>query len=439
MISVAPAKSWNETYSRLFNGYFRQLQSEVALLRKQKIGSIRKRLEHLYDTWAGAYGNAGDITKSEIVAFGLALGRLAESYSFHQVAESVLNSLADDAINRFAGIEFPAEILISAGELNRRRGELSNAESRFQQAASILEEDLSAEAKRTRSNKELGRVYYEFAYLARLRGDAGAARSALERSEVECELSADWVGVQIAKSLKAAILYEEGFAEDAVWAYEKCLVEFQKMVSDPELEKSGRSGFARRWLVNTQIHLGQANLSAGNVGAARKLIEERLAAADTEPSTIGFSTAKRIEAQLRLAEGDLDRARDAIEKSWNTIREQGEEITTELAAATITIAGVIHALKGGNDYAQSCFEQACRLNPDLHNHRAQGWACAGRAILASASKDENSSRLAIFEGLKLVERCGAPIRFVLLELLRSRYSKKRLDLKDLRELVHKFG
>jgi hypothetical protein len=322
MRSIAPAKSWNETYSRLFNLYFQQLRSEIELLHKQRVGSIRKRLELLYDTWAGAYGNACDIPRSDIVAFGLALGRLAESYSFHQVAENVLNILADDAINRVAGIEFPAEILISAGELNRRRGELTNAESRFKQATSILEEDLSAESKRARSHRELGRVYYEFAYLARLRGDAEAARSALERSEVECELSGDWVGVEIAKSLKAAISYEEGFAEDAVRVYEKCLAGFRKMVSDPELEKSGRSGFARRWLANTQTHLGQANLSAGNVGTARKLIQERLATADTLPSPLDFLTLKRIEAQLRLAEGDLDRARDAITSSWNTIRER---------------------------------------------------------------------------------------------------------------------
>ena len=98
---------------------------------------------------------------------------------------------------------------------------------------------------------------------------------------------------------------------------------------------------------------------------------------------MGLATVKRVEAQLRLAKGELGASQDAIAVSWRAIETQGDLKSTELAAATVVITGVTHALTGSYSDAMSCFEEACMLPPNLHNRRAQGWAWAGRAILAS--------------------------------------------------------
>jgi tetratricopeptide (TPR) repeat protein len=424
-------------HSRIFGSYLSELRVAAGDLYQRRTESVEARIKVWYSNWVEAYAGVVQVAPPDIVRFGLLLGRLAESYSVRNVAEEILDQLADDAVGRVPWIDHPAEILITAGEFNRRRGDLPEAERRFGEAVAILEEDLALVDTRQQAHRELGRVFYEFAYLNRLRGDAAAATSAIERSEAECELGADIVGVEIAKSLHAAALYEEGMPEAAVAKYRACLVRFEELVADPAIEEAGRVGFARRWLVNTKIHLGQAYLSAGNYDDARSLIESQVAAVSNGPSSFAVATTKRVEAQLRLAENDIIGAEAAIAASWNIIR--GDESSAESAAATLAITGVTHALAGDHPSALSCFNDACRLSPDLHNHRAQGWAWAGQAILAKASGNRELSRSAVIEGLKCVERCGAPVRSFLLDLLRTNHKEDGPGLDELRQLVYRAG
>ena len=136
-----------------------------------------------------------------------------------------------------------------------------------------------------------------------------STRSALERSEAECDLANDQLGAEIARAMMAMISYEEGFEDAAIRALTERLSRFSSLVSDPEIANAGRSMFARRWVINAQVDLGLAYLAKGDHAAARRLIE---ASVEHQPSITGLATIKRIEAQLCLAEGKLDLARDAI-------------------------------------------------------------------------------------------------------------------------------
>jgi hypothetical protein len=196
---------------------------------------------------------------------------------------------------------------------------------------------------------------------------------------------------------------------------------------------ANRSGFAKRWVFNARIHLAQARLGVGDCAGAREVFE--LARGQVSPGG-----SKRLEAQLLLAEGQLEDALDAIGASRSAIeKEDGGLKFTEMSAATVSMAGILHALGKSPEARRSAisnFEEACSLPPDLHNRRAQGWAWAGQAILAGEAGDDSACLRAIHSGLAAVQRCGAPIRAFLLDLLRSQYSPNGAPgLTDLKELV----
>jgi tetratricopeptide (TPR) repeat protein len=406
------------THSRLFAVYLKHLNTAVSSLHQQRTTSIARRIKIWKSTWTNAYDGRFDIRPADLLLYGTLLGRLAEAYSFHSVVEEVLNRLAESAVGRELWIPHPASVLITAGESDRRRGKLGHAESRYNEAVKILEHDLVAKESRQQIHRELGRLFYELAYLHRLRGDAGATRSTLERSEAECDLAKDELGAEIARTVLGVVSYEEGFADAAVRALTERLSRLEGLVDHSEIKEAGRTDLVHRWLINARIHLGQAHLAAGNYATARQLIGPRVNG-EHNPSIVGLATVKRIEAQLCLAEGDLRLARDAIGASWEAIGQQGQLLSTELAAATVAIAGVIHSLEGSRPSALSCFDEACRLPPDLHNRRAQGWAWAGRAILAREAGDRVHFLAAVHEGLAVIQRCGAPVRAFLLELLKQ--------------------
>jgi len=427
--------------SRLFGVYLKRLQGAVAGLHEQTIVGIDDSIAQWKSTWTQAYDELFDVSqKTNLLEYGILLGRLAETYSSHPVAEEILDRLAESAIRREAWIPDPSSILITAGEFNRRRGNLNSSEARFNEALTILEHDLATREERKQTHWSLGRLFYEFSYLHRLRGDACAARAALERSEIECSTAKDEVGVEIARTLLAVLSYEEGFADLAVQELSGCLSRLENLVDNPAVRSANRSGFARRWVINARLHLSLAHVALGRYKAAWQLL--RLSRAD--PSIAGYATAKRIEAQLFLAEGQLKPALEAIGASWDAIEQPpGDLMSTELAAATVAISGVIHGLEEseeGRRSAISCFQQACALPSDLHNRRAQAWAWAGCAILARKAGDKIACLTAIHKGLAAVQRSGAPVRAFLLKLLRSCYSEEEgPTLNDLIELVCRSG
>jgi len=166
----------------------------------------------------------------------------------------------------------------------------------------------------------------------------------------------------------------------------------------------------------------------GDATSARKLFDIHRRQEALGPGA-GHAKLQRIEAQLCLMEGTLDAAISAIGKSWSAMEDQAELADVELAAATVAISGVVHALQGEAERAMQCFHVARALPADLHNHTAQGLACAGDAILKAESGDCHTALGAVSAGLQSVQRCGAPVRHFLLELLRHYEERHVLDTK----------
>lgn len=418
-------------HARLFYSYMKRLKEASENPQQAAIDSdeiIRWR-----NTWANAYDDQF-VPGADILDFGTELGRIAERHSQHILAEEALERLANSAANGEPWITNPASLLITAGEYNRRRSNLDLAASRFEEAGDLLLRGLANADSNDAIHRDLGRVFYELGYLERLRGDAGASRSAFERSEAECDLANDGVGAEIARTILALISVEEGQWETALRELTECLSRLKQLAHDPEVEKAGRRGLVLRWVGNAHYHLIQAHLACGDTKIARRLIRE--AERWRGPSITGLVTAKRIEAQLSLREGNLESASEAVSASWKAIDQQGDLMSTELAAATVALAGVIRALEGGSESALLLFEQACGLPADLHNRRAQGLAWGGRAILAREAGDRAAFLAAVQGGLTAVRRCGTPIRAFLLDFLRDSYKSQGLpNLDDLKRLM----
>ena len=309
---MSAAAQWRAGLAGLFPKYLAGVRLATEGLHRRRLENLDTRLEIWYSNWVAGHCGMLLADPVDLIEFGLMLGRLAESYSKIDLAERILDQLAEYAAHQVDWIKDPQRILITTGEFKRRRGDLQGAMRRFGEAVEILESNVSNERERAAVHSELGRVFYELGYLSRLRGDAAAAAAAFDRSEVECELAGDSVGVEIARSHRATRLMEEGVATEAVAKFEASVARFQELIVDPAVQAARRDGLARRWLLNVRIHLSQAYLAASNHIEATRLIGALVTEISEGPSALAFATTKRIEAQIWLAQNEIGKSEAAI-------------------------------------------------------------------------------------------------------------------------------
>jgi tetratricopeptide (TPR) repeat protein len=283
------------------------------------------------------------------------------------------------------------------------------------------------------------------AYLHRMRGDASASSLALEESALECGLAEDPVGVEIARCLLASIACEEGDPQAGASQLIQVLSRFESLAASETVTAAGRNRLARRWLENAQSDLARAYLGCGDTARARPLVEQVIARQISSISARGLLYAKCIEARLLLAENRVPEAKEAIEAGYRAVEDhsenyQGDLNSSELGAAITAMSALGYALMGDVACAGDAFRNACDLNPDLHNRRAQAWSWGARAILARGTGDRGAALEAIRHGLALVQRSGAPIRRFLLELQEDlREGSDRVTMSAVRDLVCRFG
>jgi hypothetical protein len=164
--------------TNLFRIRFRDMEAVLAGLYEPSAQPVDKlRVGQWRSSWANAYDGVFEVPKADLLQYGMLLGRVAEAHSHYLVAEDVFNRLVESVLQREPWIPDPAAVLITAGEFSRRRANLEHAESRYHHALGVLEEDARASNAPRGIHRTLGRLFYELAYLQRLRGDAGAARS----------------------------------------------------------------------------------------------------------------------------------------------------------------------------------------------------------------------------------------------------------------------
>lgn len=408
-------------HGELFRKYLERLEQEVIRFYAQVTPNIDIWIKRYYSIWNNA--RSGDrvlaVSRQEQVRFGELLGRVAEGYSRHDIAEEVFDRLTEDALDNNSAIAKPIELLITAGEFNRRRVNLPKAQARFMEAKKYLEDRLITAQDLTvfiSLARQLGRVLYELAYIERFHGNAMAEIATLDHSARACTLGHDPVGASIARTLQAMVFCEEEGGSGPISTIQRELQRLSHLAEDETMKRERRDGFARRWIRNAHLHLVQALLTNSNVAAAREVFEVYREHEAEEPSRIGLVTLRRIEAQLCLAEGLLDEAHEAIGKAWNASEEHASLALIERGASTVAVAGVIHVLQGLRTSANDCFTQARNLPIDLHNHIAHGWAAMGDAILKMETGDRQAAREAVFYGLHAVQHCGAPTRRALLHL-----------------------
>jgi tetratricopeptide (TPR) repeat protein len=412
----------------------RDLRSVGENPRVQVYEFAQRRLQ----VWWDAYkGDMFEVPPADLYQYAVSLGSLLEIASFYVDAESVLEMLTHESFISRLSPAFAQSALITAGEYRRRRGSLDAAERHYIAALRMLQEGETGQEPHF--HRQMGRLYYELAYLHRLRGDAGACRSAFEQSEVECVLANDMVGVEIARCSIASVSCEEGFPQPAVAQFTDSLRRLERMIDESSIKEAGRAGLARRWLGNVRSDLSRAYLASQEQRQARVLIEQQLAEDSVGPSVRGLLIIKRLEARLLLSEGRLDAAEAAINASFKAIGD-GEIESTELAAATVMMIGLVEALLGSRESARQSFQRACSLPSDLNNRRAQGCAWAGLAIIARDANDIRSSRMAIRSGLELLGRCGAPIRNFLFGLMKDiQMTAHEIGFHALMNVVCRFG
>src|SRR5438270_37562 len=125
--------------SRLFGVYLEEIRAASAGLYQRRTKTIDDEINEWKGHWTNAYDRLFEIRRTDLLEYGMLLGRLAETYSSHLIAEDIFNRLAESAIRREPWIPDPSSVLITAGEFNRRRGNLDDAEARYNDALESLE------------------------------------------------------------------------------------------------------------------------------------------------------------------------------------------------------------------------------------------------------------------------------------------------------------
>lgn len=355
------------------------------------------------------------IAPQDILQYGALFARVAEGYSLHLRVGSILVQLEDLIARRGADRATVVEILISAGELDRRLARLDRARERL---AGAMESTRLVEPPVC--HRQRCRALYEIAFIDRMVGDATGAIGSLERSDEEGRLGGDVIGAIIARTLRAAILTEEGRVSESVRSLTAEREMLLGLLESGEIE-AGRRPVANRWAGNARIHLAQAMLAAGDAVAADALLQEyREKHGGT--SVEGQSTFLSTKARVLLSMGKYGDARGFAVESMRALRSLPEALDLEGAAALLALGGVLYLApddERSEAQARALFEEARRLKTTLRNAEGQSWAAVGLALFAQRRGDEAGARDIIAEGKERCARCSRPSRMVLDMLLRA--------------------
>ncbi len=399
---------------RIHLAIYRDLCGKVEAEHGRLFSSFNRQGSSTLDRWSEIWAFAFNHRKTlllppeDLVKTGVLLARVAESYTAHEIADRVFRCLDTLVKERDPnGLEM-AEILVGAGELDRRCAQLDRATERCNRALEIGSvQDTPA------AHKLVSRILYELAYIDLYSGDADSALQRLAFSHAKADKAGDAVGAGIARALSAAIRTDQGVLGEPVETLRAESLRFAALAESDEIKRIGRHVFANRWRVNCDIHAMQALLAAGKVRAARHAYDNYVTN-DPSPSRHGNATLALTGACIALAEERIDEAA--------TLAERSREATPlpfdiqEAAAVVTSLYGVISLARGDAQRARDAFNEAIHLNPALHNAKGQGWAALGLAVLAIEAGDRSSALAAIDVGITRCARCCAPVRLALTEL-----------------------
>ena len=366
-------------------------------------------IEEWKDTWTNAFERRStlNVSPADLINSGRLLARIAETYTLREIVDDLFGRI-ELLISEGDPDELQmAEVLIEAGELDRRLGRLESAVDRFNRALAIAERPDTAA-----SHKLLSRVFYEFAYIDLYAGDAEAATRQLALSEAEANEAGDLVGAGIARALTAAVLIEEGVLSDAFRLLQAETANFARLATAPEIIRANRHVFAGRWRMNCEMHEIQTLLASGEVAAARQATDR--IASNPNPSIVARSSLDFIDASIALSEGNLNRAAERTSACRSATLEPKNR--QEAYATICALYGVIELVRGNREGARSSFQEAVDLDAALRNARGQGWAALGLASLFMEDGDTRAAISVLEVGIDRCARCCAPVRRALVEL-----------------------
>lgn len=410
------------------------LSLAVKALHNKKLDDPHSDIGCYHNSWDQLVSDTVDIDLGEeMVTFGLDLAKLAESNSFNSIAQEVMGDLVHLVQSgRFHNLA--DNVMMSAGEMHRRMGDLESAKSCYQV---VTNNNQHITYRPPNEPSLLGRLYYEIAYVEVMRGDSTAAYAYLQRSQAECELVSDDVGVAIARALQADILNEEGQHEKAAVMLQELECVLGKCAVELKAAGSKRAGLARRWIWNCRIHLAQALIAKGDCVRAIAIIDEEIIHDERNASFIGLATLHHIRAQCLLGLGEFDKAFIEIEKADKYYNKVPQLKNHESRAATYAILGALRLKMKSIDSGMETFRHTCELNPDDHNRPGIACAWIGVALVAIERSNLPEFYSALDQAFKMVTNCSYPIRVHVLELMKRSEFNFESELSALYSLMSK--
>lgn len=188
----------------------------------------------------------------------------------------------------------------------------------------------------------------------------------------------------------------------------------------------------------------QALIAHGEESEACSRIKELLEIPRKDLSPSALMTLHRVEAQVYLADWQLDKASLALEESRKKLKEFSKDrasdestasvsdasansMVVESAAFNFALEGAVAWLRGEQLMAESRYRHALEMPINLHNHLGFAWASVGMAVLLAKSGEQDASAKAIVAGIREAGSASQVARSVMEFLLYRLQLGSRLD------------
>ena len=327
---------------------------------------------------------------------------LLEGRSLYENAiESASKALAQADGFRYPTVEVP--VLAQLGNLERRAGRLGEAEVYLVRAAQRAEaEDISA-------NNSL--IFYELGYIAYLRGRFKEAADWFEKSITAAQEDDDTVGRLAGVAILARQHTLNGSLQLALELVQQCDTILRQV--DTKAERD----WIHRWKMNNWAHEFEVRINQGKLRRAHALLTFIADGARGIPTARALNRIQSYYVgQLALARGQYCSAEQHLTEHLNEVAtSQGIE-TAESASEPIALLGKALVRQRKLDEANSRFEWALQLPPDLGNRRGQAWAAIDLAATAHKGGDDVTAKRYVEMAISATEHHYAGERQIAIQL-----------------------
>jgi len=359
-LSDQAIRVFQEQVNTLRSTYGDTPKSEVAAARVQlgRVQAVAGHYEDAEHTLTEALHALDALQETKSVTRAGALGWLAQvAFQTRPVSDSSAETYATESLRILEANnpsdEFRITMLIELARINGRRGNYTAAEKRFQEALAL---EQSPQFHSLPSNVAgIHLEYGEMLRRARRYSDAEGELSKASSLFIK-QVGPDYAPALRARQYLAVVLFEQGQLSEAEPILAQTLRSFERVRGPYDLE----------WTADARIWYAKLLLARGEPEAADRVIDQSVSGLRTHaPDSVYFPIARRVQAEVFVAEGRFAEAKAALDDARKGIAKFYGEQHERYAGVLLTEADLCLA------------QQDAMQAESLYQRVLSGWPASG--------------------------------------------------------------